>query len=80
MFQVRGANGRSVFTVASAPIQLNGLHEESMLKFTTVDGGHVLIRIWNDRAAMGNEFQGRQSYVELAKHPSIHGAATGGAN
>ena len=70
-FQVRDADGRSLFIMATAPIRPNELPEKSMLKFANVDGHHVLIQIWNRRAAMGNEFKNKQYHVELAKHPTV---------
>lgn len=74
---VRGADGRSLFTVASASIQPNELPEKSMLKFASVDGRHVLIQIWNESAAVGNEFNYGHTDVELAKQPTIHGTVAG---
>ena len=59
IFQICDANGHSVFTVAYAPIQPDWLPEQSVLKFAIVDGRHVLIQIWNERAAMGKEFLDR---------------------
>jgi hypothetical protein len=56
VFQVRDASGRSLFTMASAPIQENGTREKSTLKFATVDGRHVLIQIWTQRSSTGYEF------------------------
>ncbi len=71
IFQVRDANRRIVFIVASAPIQPYGFPNKSMLKLATVGGRHVLIQIWNERDAMAYEFPDRQSYIELAKHPAV---------
>jgi len=56
IYLVRDADGRSLFTVSSSPIQTNGLAEKSTLKFAIVDGRHVLVQIWNERAGIGNEF------------------------
>ena len=80
MFQVRDAKGRSVFIVASAPIQLSGFPEKSTLKFAKVDGRHVLIQIRNEQAGMGNEFPDRQSDVKLAENPAIKRRGSGAAN
>jgi hypothetical protein len=77
IYLIRDANGRSSYTVTSAPIQANGVSEKSMLKFATVDGRHLLIQIWNERADIGNEFQYAQSSAELANQPSIHGVVAG---
>ena len=71
IFQVRDADRRSLFIMAIAQIRPNELPNKSMLKFATVGGRHVLIQIWNERAAMGNEFPDRQSYIELAKRPAV---------
>jgi hypothetical protein len=70
-FQVRDADGRSLFIMATAPIRPNEPPEKSMLKFANVDGRHVLIQIWNGHAAMGNEFENKQYHVELAKRPTV---------
>ena len=77
IYQVRDADGRSLFAMASASIQANGLRERSTLKFATVDGRHVLIQIWNQRADIGNEFYHGQSYVE---QPTVHGLSQAAAN
>ena len=74
IYQVRDADGRSLFAMASASIQANALRERSMLKFATVDGRHVLVQIWNERADIGNEFRHGQFYGE---QPTIPGALAG---
>ena len=74
-FQVRDADGRSLFIMATAPIRPNEPPEKSMLKFANVDGRHVLIQIWNGHAAMGNEFENKQYHVELAKRPTVEVSA-----
>jgi hypothetical protein len=74
--EVRGADRRSLFTLSSASIQANQLPEKSMLKFATVDGHHVLVQIWNELAANGNEFPYGHTSVELAKHATTDGAVT----
>ncbi len=76
IYQVRDADGRSVLTLASASIQLNGLPEKSTLKFATVEGRHVLVQIWNGLASNGYEFGYVNTSVELAKHPTIEGTVT----
>jgi hypothetical protein len=48
-----------------------------MLKFAVVNGKHVLIQIWNEQDAVGNEFQYGNTYVRVAKQASIHGIAAG---
>jgi hypothetical protein len=73
IYQVRDANGRSLLATASASIQANGLRERSTLKFATVDGRHVLVQIWNERADIGSEFR-HGHYVE---QPTIPGALAG---
>ena len=77
IYQVRDADGRSLFARASTSIQGNGVPEKSMLKFATVDGRHVLIQIWNQRADIGNGFYRGQSYVE---QPTVHGLSQAAAN
>ena len=55
-FLIRNADGRSRITLAAALIQDQRLSDRSQLRFSTVDGRHVLIQIWNGRSSMGNEF------------------------
>jgi hypothetical protein len=68
IYQVRDADGRSLFTLASAPIQANEIRDKSVLKFATVDGHHVLTQIWNEYAEFGYEF----SYGHMLSGPSGH--------
>jgi hypothetical protein len=77
IYQVRDADGRSLFAMPSASIQANGVPEKSALKFAAVDGRHVLVQIWNEQADIGSEFRPEQSYVE---QPTIHGVAAGHTN
>jgi hypothetical protein len=77
IFQVRNAEGRSVYTVACSTIEENGAENRSTLKFTTVQGRHVLTQIWNQAAAMGNEFRIKHSYVDVANEPAIHAISAG---
>jgi hypothetical protein len=56
VLQVRDGAGHSQFTLPSSPMQANRLHEESALKFTTVDGRHVLVQIWSELSDTGEEF------------------------
>ncbi len=65
-YMVRGADGRGLLVMTSAPIQLAGIPEKSMLKFAIVDGRHVLVQIWNGLASSGNEFWQLNTAVELA--------------
>jgi hypothetical protein len=74
IYQVRDADGRSLFAMPTASIQANGVPEKSTLKFAMVDGRHVLVQIWNERADIGSEFHPGQSYVE---QPTVHGAVAG---
>jgi len=71
IYQIRDADGRSLFALAATSIQANGVPDKSTLKFATVDGRHVLVQIWNERADIGTEFYHGQSYVEP---PTVHGA------
>lgn len=77
IFTVRNAGGHSMYTGVTAPTQANSLPEKSMLKFAVVNGKHVLIQIWNEQDAVGNEFQYGNTYVRVAKQASIHGIAAG---
>jgi hypothetical protein len=77
IYQIRDADGRSLFALASTSIQANEVPEKSALKFATVDGRHVLIQIWNQRADIGNRFYRGQSYVE---QPTVHGLSQAAAN
>ncbi len=74
IYQIRDADGRSLFAMASASIQASGAPEASTLKFATVDGRHVLVQIWNEQADIGSEFHPGQSYVE---QPILHGVVAG---
>jgi len=56
IFQVRGADLRSVFILSSASTPTNGLPDKSTLKFANLDGHHILVQIWNQLAADGREF------------------------
>jgi len=71
IYQIRDADGRSLFALAATSIQANGVPDKSTLKFATVDGRHVLVQIWNERADIGTEFYHGQSYVE---QPTVRGA------
>jgi len=71
IYQIRDADGRSLFALAATSIQANGVPDKSTLKFATVDGRHVLVQIWNERSDIGNEFYHGQSYVEP---PTVRGA------
>jgi hypothetical protein len=73
---IRDADGRSMFTVASAAIEAGVLPGKSALKFATVDGHHVLVQIWNDVAGSGNEFLNGNTSVELSKFPATHDTVT----
>ena len=55
--QVRDARGRSLFTMASAPIQEYGIPEKSLLKFATLEGRHVLMQIQSERFSGGYQFR-----------------------
>ena len=68
LYVVRDSNGRSLFTTSSASIEPTATAEKSGLKFVTVDGRHVLVQIWSERALYGNEFSYGQVSPELLKH------------
>jgi len=73
--QVRDVGGRSLFTMASAPIQENGTSEKSTVKFATVDGRHVLIQIWSEGFSSGYEFP--YGHAEgITQAPTISGTMT----
>ncbi|HEX4486210.1 MAG TPA: hypothetical protein VH088_08095 [Terriglobales bacterium] len=77
IFQVRNAEGHSVYTMATAAIGQNAIGSTSELKFTVVQGHHVLTQIWNQNALMGNDFRINESYLELAKQPAVHAISAG---
>ena len=77
IYQIRYADGRSLFALASNSILANEVSEKSGLKFATVDGRRVLIQIWNERADIGSNFYQGQSYVE---QPTVHGLSQATAN
>ena len=74
--QVRGADRRTLYTLSSASMQASQISENSTLKFEVVDGRHVLVQIWNDLAANGNEFPYGHTSAHLAKHATIDGTVT----
>ena len=76
IFQVRGADLRSVFVVSSASIPANASPEKSTLKFANVDGHHVLVQIWNQLAADGREFAYSHTSEELTKPATVDGTVT----
>jgi hypothetical protein len=77
IFQVRNAEGHSLYILAGAGIGQNPAGKLSDLKFTTVQGRHVLTQIWNQGALMGNDFEISESYLELAKQPAVHAISAG---
>jgi hypothetical protein len=77
IFQIRNAEGRSVYTMAGAGIGQDVTDKTSALKFTTVQGRHVLTQIWNQNSLMGNQFGVNESYLELAKQPAVHAISAG---
>jgi hypothetical protein len=80
IYLIRDANGLSRYTASSVPIEAYGLTKKRTVKFVTMNGRHFLVQIWNGNVATGSEFQYRQSYVELAKQPTIHATVTGATN
>lgn len=55
---VRDADGRNLYTMAT-PVQTQGHPEKSLLKFTNVDGRHVLVQVWDERNEVGSEIRSR---------------------
>jgi len=53
--------------LAGASVQQYGSPEKSNLKFEVVNGRHVLIQVWSDVAASGNDFPNGGPSVELDK-------------
>jgi hypothetical protein len=74
--QVRGADRRTRYILTSPSFQASQISEKSTLKFATIDGHHVLVQIWNELAANGNEFPYGHTSVESAKHATIDGTVT----
>jgi hypothetical protein len=70
-YMVRDADGHGLIVMTSAPIQLAGIPDKSMLRFAIVNGRHVLVQIWNGLASSGDEFQHLNTAVEQAKHAVI---------
>ena len=66
LYLIRDANGRAQMILAGAPLQY-GASEKSNLKFEVVNGRHVLIQVWSEVAASGNDFPNGGSSVELEK-------------
>jgi hypothetical protein len=77
IFQIRNSAGHSVYTMAGSGVEQNAKGKLSDLKFTTVQGRHVLTQIWNQDAGMGNDFVINDSYLELAKQPAVHAISAG---
>jgi hypothetical protein len=71
IIQIRDADGRSLLTLSSAPVEANRFPEKSALKFAVVNGHHVLIQIWNDLAGNGNEFSYGSASLEAATQRTI---------
>jgi hypothetical protein len=71
IIQIRDADGRSLLTLSSAPVEANRFPEKSALKFAVVNGHHVLIQIWNDLAGNGNEFPYGSASLEAATQRTI---------
>ena len=63
---IRGVYGNGLFTVITSGMEANESHEDSTLKFTTVDGSHVLTQIWDETAGVHYEIQPQHAYAELA--------------
>ena len=66
LYLIRDANGRAQMILAGAPLQY-GTSEKSNLKFEVVNGRHVLIQVWSEVAASGNDFPNGGPSVELDK-------------
>lgn len=77
VFLVRNAEGRDLLTIITGSIQANQPPTKTKLQFANVDGRHVLVQIWKEQEAIGSELYYGHSYVELAKHPAIHGTVAG---
>jgi hypothetical protein len=67
LYLIREANGHAQMILAGAPVQQYGSPEKSNLKFEVVNGRHVLIQVWSELAASGNDFPNGGPSVELDK-------------
>jgi|KBSMisStaDraftv2_1062788.scaffolds.fasta_scaffold00541_20 hypothetical protein len=76
-FLVRDADDHDLLTIMTGSIQANHPPAKTKLTFANVDGHHVLVQIWKEQEAIGSELYYGHSYVELAKHPAIHGPVAG---
>ncbi len=67
LYLIREANGHAQMILAGAQVQQNGSPEKSNLKFEVVNGRHVLIQVWSEVAASGNDFPNGGPSVEFDK-------------
>jgi hypothetical protein len=70
LYTIRNAEGYSQMILSSATVEPNFIPEKSNLKFVAVEGRHVLVQIWSDVAAIGNEFPNGATSLEIAKRPA----------
>jgi len=67
LYVIREAKGHAQMILAGAQVQQYGTPEKSNLKFEVVNGRHVLIQVWSEVAASGNDFPNGGPSVELDK-------------
>jgi len=67
LYLIRDANGHAQMILAGAAVQQFGPPEKSNLKFELVNGRHVLIQVWSEVAALGNDFPNGSPSVGLEK-------------
>jgi hypothetical protein len=74
---VRNAQGRDLVTVVSGSVQATNPSPKTKLRFATINGGHVLIQLWNEHEAIGSELYHAHSGTAEAKYPAVHGTIAG---
>jgi len=70
VYVIREASGHAQMILAGAPVSQYGSPEKSNLKFEVVNGRHVLIQLWSEVSASGNDFPNGGPSVELDKRPT----------
>jgi hypothetical protein len=77
LLQIRNPEGRDLVTVSTGSVQATQLPTATKLRFSTMNGTHVLAQVWGEHEAIGSEIYHARSNVEVAKYPRIHGTSAG---
>jgi hypothetical protein len=71
IFVIRDARGNSLFTGVTSRTQPGDHPDQSMLRFSKVDGHYALLEIWNEQDSVGNEFRYKQAPENVATVPTM---------